>query len=109
MSLKIRLSVAVLFAAVFSAAAVLLLQSHAAAGKAPINYAHLTKIQKRIISETLASALGPQPRSLTPHVVPGNGDQGGGPDGAPRVTTSRPSRASVRRPRASTSRSTRTA
>ena len=83
MSLKIRLSVAVLFAAVFSAAAVLLLQSHAAAGKAPINYAHLTKIQKRIISETLASALGPQPRSLTPHVVPGNGDQGGGPDGAP--------------------------
>ncbi len=83
MSLKIRLSVAVLSAAVVSAAAVLLLQSHAASGKARVNYAHLTKIQKRIVSETLASALGPRSNGLRPHItVPGNGE-GGGPDGAP--------------------------
>ncbi|MBV9336236.1 MAG: exo-alpha-sialidase [Solirubrobacterales bacterium] len=83
MSLKIRLSVAVLSAAVLSAATLLLVQSHAAAGKARINYAHLTNIQKRIVSETLASALGPRPPARRPHITVPGSDEGGGPDGAP--------------------------
>ncbi|MBV8997723.1 MAG: exo-alpha-sialidase [Solirubrobacterales bacterium] len=60
-----------------------LMQSHASA-RAHMNYAHLTKIQKRLISETLASAIGPQSTGLRPHVRgPIGDDEGGGPDGAP--------------------------
>jgi len=57
----------------------LFLQSHATA-TTRMNYAHLNSIQKRIVSETLASALGPK-SSLQPNLPPS--DEGGGPDGAP--------------------------
>jgi len=62
---------------------VLLQQSHASA-RVHMNYSHLNKIQKRLISETLASAIGPVPKGLRPHVKgPIGDDDGGGPDGAP--------------------------
>jgi hypothetical protein len=53
----------------------LLTNSHAQA-TTPFNYSHLNNIQKRIVSETLASALG----SSTPGRAPTEG--GGGADGA---------------------------
>jgi hypothetical protein len=61
-----------------------LLQSHASA-RVHMNYSHLNKIQRRLVSETLASALGPQSTGLRPHVTGpiGDDDNGGGPDGAP--------------------------
>ncbi len=82
MSVKIRLSVAVVAAGLLFGAGLLLMQSHASAR---LTYGHLNKIQKRIISETLASAIGPRSKALNPHIQPGGGDQdqGGGPDGAP--------------------------
>ena len=83
MSLKLRLSVAAVAAGLLFGAGLLLLQSHASA-RTKLNFAHLTKIQKRLVSETLASALGPRSRGLKPRVVPSGGDdEGGGPDGAP--------------------------
>ena len=81
MSLKLRLSVAIVTVGALSAAGSLLLQSHAAARTNRLTYAHLANIQKRIISETLASAIGPRSQGLKPHLAPS--DQGGGPDGAP--------------------------
>jgi hypothetical protein len=45
----------------------------------PLTYARLTKIQRRMVSEPLALALGPQPRI----VVPQNDDGGAGVDGLP--------------------------
>jgi hypothetical protein len=54
-------------------------QSHANAS-AHMSYSRLNQIQKRIISQTLASALGPA--ANTPQFAPGS-DDGGGPDGAP--------------------------
>jgi hypothetical protein len=80
LSLKLRVSVAVLAAGLLFGAGLLLIQSHASA-RTGLNYAHLNKIQKRIVSETLASALGPRSQGLKPHLAPG--DEGGGPDGAP--------------------------
>ena len=59
MSSKLRLALPMACIGVVGAACFLLLQSHASA-RVTMNYAHLNKIQKRIISETLASALGPQ-------------------------------------------------
>jgi hypothetical protein len=44
----------------------------------PMNYAHLTKIQRRIVSEPLAIALGRAPRIVVP-----NSNDGGGVDGSP--------------------------
>jgi hypothetical protein len=82
MSLKLRLSVATLAAAGLFAAGLLLLQPGATARSGHLNYTHLNKIQRRLISETLASALGPQPQSLKPRVVPQGNNEGGG-DGAP--------------------------
>src|ERR1700760_2488230 len=82
MSLKLRLSVAILVAGALSVASLLLLQSHAAARTKRLDYAHLTKIQKRIVSETLASALGPR-SSARRLKFSGGDDEGGGPDGAP--------------------------
>jgi hypothetical protein len=60
--------------------ALVLSHSHASARK-PLTYAHLTKIQKRIISSTLLSAIGP--RTRTAPRFAGGDDEGGGPDGAP--------------------------
>jgi hypothetical protein len=78
MPLKRRFALPLACAGVLGAVCLMLLsQSHASA-TSRMNYAHLNKIQKRIISETLASALGPQSlRTLPPN------DDGGGPDGAP--------------------------
>ena len=74
---------AVVAAGLLFGAGLVLIQSHASA-RAGLNYKHLSKIQKRLISETLASALGPQPKSLKPRVVPqGGDDDNGGGDGAP--------------------------
>jgi hypothetical protein len=64
------------------AACFLLLQSHASA-RVTMNYAHLNKIQKRIISETLASALGPPITATRAHITVPISDDGSGPDGAP--------------------------
>ncbi|MGB9182493.1 MAG: hypothetical protein WCB67_00375 [Solirubrobacteraceae bacterium] len=81
MPLKRRLILPLAGAAVLGALGVLLLaQSHARASS-PMNYSHLNKIQKRIISQTLASALAPAPSNAAPI-----NDQGGGPDGAPFAT-----------------------
>ena len=82
MTSKLRLALPMAVIGVVGATCFLLLQSHASA-RVTMNYAHLTKYQKRIISETLASALGPQSTGLSAHAVVGNDDQGGGPDGAP--------------------------
>jgi hypothetical protein len=53
--------------------------SHASARK-PLTYSRLTMIQKRIISSTLLSAIGP--RTKAPRFAGGD-DEGGGPDGLP--------------------------
>ena len=84
MSFRVRLSVAVVCAGLLGGVGVLLMQSGASA-RAGISYAHLNKIQRRIVSETLASALGPRPKGLRPRIEPGGGDPdaGSGPDGAP--------------------------
>ena len=82
MTSKLRLALPMAVSGVVGATCFLLLQSHASA-RVTMNYAHLTKYQKRIISETLASAIGPQSTGLSAHAVVGNDDQGGGPDGAP--------------------------
>ena len=81
MTSKLRLALPMVVIGVVGAACFLLLQSHASA-RVTMNYAHLNRIQKRIISETLASALGPQSTGLKSHVAIGD-DDGGGPDGAP--------------------------
>jgi hypothetical protein len=60
-----------------------MLQSHAAARTKGLSYAHLNKIQKKIISETLASAIGPRTNAARAHIVVPQQDDGGGPDGAP--------------------------
>src|SRR5262249_4601940 len=56
--------------------------SHASARK-PLTYSHLNRIQKRIISSTLLSALGPRKRTARPRFGGGDSDEGTGPDGAP--------------------------
>jgi hypothetical protein len=84
MSFKVRLSTAIVCVGLLGGLGLLLMQSGASA-RAGISYAHLNKIQKRIISETLASAIGPRSKARRPHIEPGGGDpdQGSGPDGAP--------------------------
>ena len=67
MSSKLRLALPMACIGVVGAACFLLLQSHASA-RVHMNYAHLNKIQKRIISETLASALGPQSTGARAHM-----------------------------------------
>ena len=52
------------------------------AGAAPLDYKHLNKIQKRILSGTLSYALAGG--TASPNTVPGgNDDEGDGPDGLP--------------------------
>jgi hypothetical protein len=82
MSSKLRLALPMACIGVVGAACFLLLQSHASA-RVHMNYSHLTKIQKRIISETLASAIGPQSPGARAHIVGPTSAGGGGPDGAP--------------------------
>src|SRR5947209_336841 len=78
MLLRRRIVVALTLAGLLGLAGVLLMQPHArASGR--LSYASLNKIQRRIISQTLASALGPR---SAPNAAPSS-DQGGGPDGAP--------------------------
>jgi len=67
------------------AAYLLVTQSHAQATNS-INYAHLNKIQKRLVSQTLASALGPAAAPRGAAKI--NDDEGGGPDGAPNTPPS---------------------
>jgi len=82
MSSKLRWALPVALVGVVGAACLLLWQSHASA-RVHMNYAHLNTIQKRIVSETLATALGPQPKGAQPHITgPISGD-GRGPDSAP--------------------------
>lgn len=82
MSSKLRLALPMACIGVVGAACFLLLQSHASA-RVTMNYAHLNKIQKRIISETLASALGPPSSGAQAHITVPISDDGSGPDGAP--------------------------
>lgn len=80
MPLNRRLVLSLTCAGVLGAVWLLALsQSHANAG-GHMSLSRLNTIQKRIVSQTLASALGPA--TNTPQFAPGNGD-GGGPDGAP--------------------------
>jgi len=82
MSLKLRLALPMACIGVVGAACFVLLQSHASA-RVHMNYSHLNKIQKRIISETLASAIGPQSTAVQPHISVPISDDNGGVDGAP--------------------------
>ncbi len=82
MSSKLRLTLPVACVGVVGAVCFLLLQSHASA-RVHMNYAHLNKIQKRIVSETLASALGPQTNGIRPHATAPISDDGRGPNGVP--------------------------
>jgi hypothetical protein len=78
MSSKRRLALPLACAGVLGAVCVLALtQSHASASS-PMSYGRLNKVQKRIVSQTLASALSPNASTQAP-----SDDQGGGPDGAP--------------------------
>ena len=82
MSSKLRLALPMACIGLVGAACLLLLQSGASA-RTTMNYAHLNRIQKRIISETLASALGPQSSGSKAHITVPISDDGSGPDGAP--------------------------
>ncbi|MBV9193068.1 MAG: exo-alpha-sialidase [Solirubrobacterales bacterium] len=87
MLLKRRVTLALVFAGLIGGGFLLLTRSHAQA-RNTINYARLNKIQKRIISETLASALGAASPGVGPTIVPGGNDNGGGADGAPNTPPS---------------------
>ena len=83
-----RVALPLALAGVVGAACVLLLGQSSANARRPLSYGRLNKIQKRIISETLATALNPASagQGLRPRIAgPGNGDgdKGAGPDGAP--------------------------
>ncbi|MBV9417025.1 MAG: exo-alpha-sialidase [Solirubrobacterales bacterium] len=85
MSLKLRWVLPMACIGVVGAAFFVLMQSHASAN-AHLTYAHLNKIQKRLISEPLATALGAG-AGLQSHAVPqsggGNDNGGAGGDGLP--------------------------
>ena len=81
MSPKLRLALPMASIGVLGAACLLVLQSHASA-RVQMNYAHLNKIQTRIISETLASALGPERTGVQPHITAPISGDGSGPDRA---------------------------
>jgi hypothetical protein len=83
-----RVALPMALAAIVGAVCVVLLAQSPANARRPLSYGRLNKIQKRIISQTLASALNPasagqgrSPRISGPGT--GDGDQGAGPDGAP--------------------------
>ena len=83
-----RVALPLALVGVVGAVCVLVLAQSPANARRPLSYGRLTKMQRRIISETLATALNPasagqgrQPRVSGSGT--GNGDQGVGPDGAP--------------------------
>ncbi|HEY1567535.1 MAG TPA: sialidase family protein [Solirubrobacteraceae bacterium] len=82
-----RVALTMALAGVVGAVCVLLLSQAPANARRPLSYGRLNKIQRRIISETLATALNPASagQGRRPHIAPGGGDpdQGAGPDGAP--------------------------
>src|SRR6185312_9080077 len=78
MTSKHRVALPLACASILGALCLMLLtQSHASASK-PLSYGRLNAIQKRIISQTLASALSPNASTFAP-----GDDEGGGVDGAP--------------------------
>ncbi len=85
MSINRRLLAVPVLIGALAVAAALLLQSHAQASSHPLTYSHLNKIQRRLISQTLASAIGPS-TTVTPN-VPQEGGQGLA-DGAPNTKPS---------------------
>jgi hypothetical protein len=82
-----RVALPLALAGVVGALCVLVLAQSPANARRPLSYGRLNKIQKRIISETLATALSPAStgQGRQPRIAgPGHGDGGqGGPDGAP--------------------------
>jgi hypothetical protein len=83
MSSKLRLALPIACIGVVGVACFLLLQSHASA-RVHMNYARLNETQKRIISDTLAGELGPQPATAARAHIEGPISTGGsGVDGAP--------------------------
>lgn len=82
MLLRRRFVLALACAGMVGVAGFLLLQSHAQA-RSHLNYAQLNWIQKRIVSETLASALGPRPSSSPTLRAQVNNGSDGAPNGQP--------------------------
>jgi hypothetical protein len=80
MSINRRLFAVPAIAGLLVLAGVLLLQSSHAAASKHMNYSHLNKYQRRIVSGALASALGPARSSTASNKLPPS-DQGSGPDG----------------------------
>jgi hypothetical protein len=82
-----RVALPLALAGVAGAICVLLLAQSPASARRPLSYGRLNKIQRRIISQDLASALNPASTGQSrPRITgPGGGDadQGAGPDGAP--------------------------
>ena len=79
-----RAALLLALAGVVGAICVLLLSQSPANARRPLTYGHLNKIQKRIISSTLATALNPASAGgVRPHISNPGTDQGVGPDGAP--------------------------
>ena len=82
MSAKRRVVVPLACAGFVGAFCLVLVMAHShASARKPLTYSHLTKIQKRIISSTLLSAIGPR-KARQPRFAGGD-NEGGGPDGAP--------------------------
>lgn len=79
-----RVVLPLVLAGAAGAVLVLLLAQSPANARRPLSYGHLNKIQRRIISSDLASALAPASTGQRqPRIATGNGNQGPGPDGAP--------------------------
>jgi hypothetical protein len=83
-----RVALPLALAGAIGALCVLVLAQSPANARRPLSYGRLNKIQRRIISETLATALNPASagQGRQPRIAgPGHGDpdQGAGPDGAP--------------------------
>ena len=99
-----RVALPLALAGVIGAVCVLVLAQSPASARRPLSYGRLNKIQRRIISETLATALNPASagQGRRPRIAgPGHGDpdQGAGPDGAPFTPPSSVPRAAGRRRR----------
>jgi hypothetical protein len=80
MSSKRRVAVALACAGFVGAILLLVLLQSPANARRPLSYGHLNKIQRRILSETLATALNPASGRRAAISGP---DDGTGPDGAP--------------------------
>lgn len=81
-----RVALPLALAGVVGAICLLVLAQSPANARRPLSYGRLTKMQKRIISSDLASALNPASAGQRSPRIPGGGgdpDQGVGPDGLP--------------------------